>query len=276
MKKSFFWDIGFMCGIAILLFTSFSCNLYTSSLGNDLARNQLKVLKNASVSTLADIAAGVESANPETAAAIMELLGNKNGELTNLNIEQKEAILNLALDTTVPISTLTNIAKPLIDDLNGNVSDDDARKIVTDMLNSVNTFDTTALTTLLSDKDAMENADPSVLANAAVATIAQVGAKLDGDVDAFIDSDKNIDFKNETTDEIVKKLLEDKDGKPLTTSEEDKDALIAAVNVVKMLQDPSNPSSNDAGVTRPDLDPQDVKLLGLFSLDDILSGFGGN
>lgn len=267
MKKSFLWNIGSICGMA-LLFTLFSCDLYTNSIGEKVARDQSKVLKNASASDLAEMAAGVESANPETAVAIMELLANKTDEVKNLTIEQQEAILNLALDTTVSIGKLTDIAKPLLDDIGGSISDDDAKNMVKDILNSVNSFNTGALTTLLGDKKTMEFADPSVLANAAIASIAQVAASIDGGVDKFTNTTLSIDFAKNSPDEIVTKLL----GKNGT--QENKDELLVAIKVVKLLQDPTN--SNGSGIIRNDIKPEDVKLLGLVSLDQILQGLGGN
>lgn len=270
MKKSFLWNIGSICGI-VLLSTLFSCDLYTSSIGENVVRDQSEVLKNASASALAEMAAGVESANPETAVAIMELLGNKKDELKSLTIEEKEAILNLALDTTVSIGKLTEIAKPLLD--GGSISDDDAKKIVKDILNNVNSFNTDALTTLLEDPDTLKNADPSVLANAAIASIAQVATNVG--VEKFTDDALNINFEEDTPDDIVNKLL-GTDG-----TEEDKDELLAAITVVKLLQDPANHfgtnGTDSAGkvVTRNDIKPEDVKLLGLVSLDDILKGLGG-
>lgn len=256
--------------ITVLLSTLFSCELYTSSLAKELARDQDEILKNLSASALADMATGIESANPETAKAIMKTLGHiSQEELTSLLIEDKEAILNLALDATIPIGALKSITEPLIDG-GDDVSDDEATDMVTNIINNSNAFDTTALTTLLSDKKTMETADPSTLANAAVASITQIANRVDGGADKFTDPDNNIDFEGESTEVIVEKLL----GKD--PNETDKDELSVAINVIKLLQNPDDPVANGTGVERHDIDSNDVTVLGVISLDDILSGLGGN
>ena len=78
----------------------------------------------------------------------------------------------------------------------------------------------------------------------------------------------NIDFKNNSADDIVGKMLGP------SASDEDKAALKAAVNTAKLLSG-ADDAKDSAGNTVPkrDIDPEKVKLLGIKPLSDILKAF---
>lgn len=79
-----------------LLFTSIlylSCSMFTESWAKRAARNQYDVLKNASTEELADIAGEAQFSHPDTAAAIMDLLGEKGSALRDLSVQKKKKCL---------------------------------------------------------------------------------------------------------------------------------------------------------------------------------------
>lgn len=284
MKKKIEKHIICVCVSVVTLLMLSSCEMFTTSWGKNSVRDQPEVFADFSASDLAKMASSIEFANPETAKAIMEALAKKKNDLTGLNKEEKEAILDLALDTTLPMSSLMDIAKDLLKNLGSssdeNIGGDDAKEMLTEIFDAVNSFDTTAVTTLLTDKTTLQTADPSTLANAAIATLAQVAKSL-GPLgsDLFMGTgsglaDVTIDFKTQTPDKIVEELLKNAGvlGIDSAIVDENKDNLTAAITVLKLLSTGKVDLDGD-DVTREDLD--DVKLLGIVSLDDILGGLGG-
>lgn len=94
-----------------ILGTLLSCEIFTFSLGEDLVRDQNTLLENTSILAIADVAGDASSRNKETAIAIFEELANKTDEeIVDLNIGQKENILDLALDATLPIGVVATLA----------------------------------------------------------------------------------------------------------------------------------------------------------------------
>lgn len=271
-KKSFLRKSCRACGALILLCTLFSCEMFTTSLGKNSVRDQSEVVKKASASELADMAAGIDSANPATARAIMDALSGKADDLKNLSKEQKEAILNLALDATVPMGDITKITEDLLDkvgDPNFTVSATEAKSLVEDIFDSVTEFNTTALNTLLNDPDTLKTVDPSTLANAAVASIAQIAKTSNIDISNIED----VDFTGGTVDSIVAIFLPSKPAGQTSAefAKAEKD-LKTALTAVKVLLGKSV-EVGGKDIQRTDTD--DVKLLGMIPLKDVLKGMGG-
>lgn len=263
MKKNMF-------GKVVLLFLSLSvfflfsaCQMFTTSWGTKLQRNQQDVLKKASASDLLAFTQGSNASNPDTIKAVLNLLSTKSSEeLRGLSLSEKEIALTLALDATLPVKKISQIAEDA-DNLT-----DDPDKVMRNLLKETDTFDTKASRELLKDPEAMRKADPNVLANAAVAVMLQVTAKNGGydKIKSNIGS-QEVDFNGtEDAGAIVTKML------GTGGSSEDRAALEAAVNTAMLLQGSSRAKDSDGKpVSRPGL--KDVKLLGLMPLSDILDAF---
>ena len=269
MKKKSFEKIVFisLCFSVSVLFSA--CQMFTTSWGTKLQRNQQEFLKKASASDLLAFTQGANASKSETVKAVLNLLSQKDPEeLKKLPVADKETALKLTTDATLPMEKIGEIAAQA-----GNLAStpDEMGKIVKKLSDNMGTFDTKASAQLLSDPEAMRKADPNVLANAAVSLIAQVAAKNGG-----YDKIKNniqtaggsIDFKNHSADDIVGKML------GASASQEDKAALKAAVNAAKLLSGAGD-AKDSAGNTVPkrDIDPEKVKLLGIKPLSDILKAF---
>lgn len=255
---------------ALVLFSA--CQMFTTSWGKGLQRNQQNFLKKASASELLAFSQGAYASGNETVKAVLNLLSQKDPEeLKNLPVSDKETALKLTTDATLPMEKIREIAAEVTDS-GSSASPDSADKIVKKLLGNIDSFDTKAPVELLGDPVTMQNAKPSVLANAAVSVILQVAAK-NGGYDKIkqniTDNGGNIDFKTQTAESIVNKMLG-----AGSASTEDGKALMAAVNTAKLLSGASN-AEDSAGkpVTRPGIDPKAIKLLGLMPLNDILEVF---
>lgn len=270
MKKNMF-------GKVVLLFLSLSvfflfsaCQMFTTSLGKAFQRNQQDFLKRAEASDLLVFMQGANASNPDTMKAVLNLLSDKSSEeLRDLSLSEKETALTLTLDATLPMEKVSEIAAQA-SDLASGAAPDKAGEVVKKLLGDIDTFNTKASVQLLSDPEAMRKADPNVLANAAVAVMLQVTAKNGGydKIKQNIQGNGSVDFQADTADQIVNKMLN------ASASEDDKNALKAAVNAVKLLSGADN-AVDGAGkpVPKRDIDPKEVKLLGLMPLGDILGAF---
>lgn len=256
----------FVCVSVLVVFSA--CTMFTTSWGTKLQRKQQDVLSNASASELLAFSQGANASNPETVRAVLNLLSTKNPEeLRGLGLSDKEAVLNLTLDATVRMEKISEIASEVTNSASNSGKPDE---LVKKLLTETDTFDTTASVNLLSDPDTMKNADPDALANAAVAVIVQVAAKNGYEkIKQNIQAGGGVDFGSaETAEQIVDKMLGP------SASQEDKDTLKAAVNAAKLLSGAAN-AQDSAGqaVTRPGLDPKNIKLLGAVPLESILGAF---
>lgn len=263
MKKKFLRNIGVVCITAITLS---ACSMFTTSLGANLVRDQRELFATLNASALAKMADNIESANLDTANAIMEALGNKKDELLNLPLNDKEAILDLALDTTIPIGNVLDIVDGLVS--GETVETNDAEILINKIFDNVNEFDTTALRALLSDPETLQKADPLTLANAAIASIAQVAKKVG--IDNFAKGKDLPDLTDLDMDPAIAAaaLLPD-DATPAEQAD-----LVVALAVIKLLQG-GKPLVDGETVERADIVPEDIKLLGVISLADILDGISG-
>ena len=272
MKKLIFnvFLCGALCTACIFFF---SCEMFTTSLAKGARRDPKEVLKNLSPSELIAFSQnGAYAADPKTAAAILELLGKDKDKLKNLLPKEKEQVLALLPEASLPIKNIkTIVAEALKLGQNGATEQSD-KDFVKELMDNVQPVDTAAAATLLSDRKVMESAKPEKLATTAVTLMMQVVKNIGYDkVKANVrDSGDTIDFKTETADAIVTKML-GTDGSP-----SDKEALKAAVSAVQLLS--GNPNATDSAgnpVARDDIDPAKLQVGGAFSLDKVLKAFLG-
>lgn len=272
MKKLIFnvFLCGALCTACIFFF---SCEMFTTSLAKRARRDPKEVLKNLSPRELIAFSQnGAYAADPKTAAAILELLGKNKDELKNLPLKDKEQVLTLLPEASLPIKNIkTIVAEALKLGQNGATEQSD-KEFVDKLMDNVQPVDTAAASTLLSDRKVMESAKPEKLATTAVTLMMQAVKNVGYDkVKANVrNSGDTIDFKTETADAIVTKML-GTDGSP-----SDKEALKAAVSAVQLLS--GNPNATDSAgnpVARDDIDPAKLQVGGKFSLDKVLKAFLG-
>ncbi len=257
--------------IAGILYTS--CGMFTTSLAKNAQRDQKDVFKNASARELAAFAEGKISANPKTVAAIMDALGTKSpSELKSLSIKEKEAVLNLTLDASIPLKKVADIAQKALTDMKDSAKKKNAaERMVRNLIDSINTFDTTAPTQLLTDPQTMREADPGILANAAVALIIQTAAQKGFETIRNNIGTTAIDFKTQTPEAIVEKMLGAPQANETPEAKKSREALKAAVTAVKLLSG-AEVDTPDGKIKR-NITADSAKLLGLVSLTDILTSF---
>lgn len=257
-----------LCTVCVLFF---SCEMFTTSLAKGTRRDPRETLKNLSTSELIAFSQnGAYAADPKTAAAILELLGKDKDQLKNLPLKDKEQVLALLPEASLPIKNIKTIVAEALELGQNGATEQSDKEFVNKLMNNVQPVDTEAASTLLSDREVMKSAKPEKLATTAVTLMMQavknVGyAKVKTNV---MNSGGTIDFKTETADAIVTKML-GTDGSP-----SDKEALKAAVSAVQLLS--GNPNATDSAgnsVTRNDIDPAKVQVGGRFPLNKLLKAF---
>ena len=229
-----------------------SCSFFTTSLGKGLARDSDEIFKNASTADIVDFAKESGSADGEVAAGILDELATRTDDIPALSVEDKEDILQLAVDATISMEALTDVLKDV------DLENIDPNSLIDSVFDAIPEFDTAALEAIFNDTDSLANADTSVLATAAVVSLVQVvgsdGLKsimenagtieLDGDLDASVNSiAKAAGFEN----------------KPNVIEE-----LKTTVSVVQLL---SGETVN--GVTRTSEDLASINILGILNLGDL-------
>ncbi|MGI5173860.1 hypothetical protein H0R92_09710 [Treponema sp. OMZ 840] len=263
-KKKVFYAVlhVLLCAVLILCV---SCEMFTTSLAKGARRNQKEFLKKASASELIAFSQSSYSSNAETMAAVLDLLSGKSAdELKGLSLTEKEQALNLTFEATFPFSTIKKIGETAAQAGNNSVSGADVKNMVDEVINSLNSFDTAASAALLSDPEAMRKADPSQLANAAVAVLLQTTASVYQNLTNNVTPEN---LKAKTPQTIANDILgpgPDADGK--------KAALKASLEALKLLSGGQAYDSEGTVVGRT-IQPEDVNLLGVVSLADVLSQF---
>ena len=174
----------------------------------------------------------------EAGKQLLAALGKKD-DLSSLSVEQKNAVLNLSVNSSITSDTVSGILSAIKDTEN---SENKMEQLVTDILEKVDTTDISAVTQILSDKDSLSQLDDKALCLSSICLIAQVAKKenLLDKTDTIKEKISTL-FSSETTtedsiDKAVDKAVDNIAGSA-DCSEESKAALKAALNVVCELKD---------------------------------------
>lgn len=240
-----------------VVFTLSSCEIFTTSVGKGLARDNSKIYDKQSSSDLVELASSAEAINdPEISAQILEALGRKE-DLTSLSGDQKNTVLNLMIGATITSDAMSSVVENF-ENLSG---DGDIQEIIEDMLNSIGDADTAAVSTLLSDNESLSQLDPLTGCLASLCLIAQV-ARDENLTDSFSSLESTIgdatDVGNDT-DNIVESI---QSTLGTTFSESSANALNAALNCIQYYS--NNTNGTEQGV------------FGGFSVSDIFGAFGNH
>lgn len=267
MKKLIFnvFLCGALCTACIFFF---SCTMFTTSLAKGARRNQKNMLKNLSASDLIAFSKDPYAADPKTVSAILELLGTDKGELKSLPLEDKEQVLTLLPEVSLPMKSIKAIAEDAREMMNEGTTEEQGKKFVEKLMDNVQSIDTAAASTLLSDGDVMKNADPGKLATGAVTLMMQVVKNVGYETvkNNVSTSGGSIDFKNDMADDIITKML------GASGSASDREAFKAAVSAAKLLSGDSQVKDSDGKPVDRVITPSEVKVYGI-SLGDILKSF---
>jgi hypothetical protein len=224
-----------------LLFSFISCDFFVTSLGSGMQRDLNAALKKESAGDLAKLAKDPQFQDPSSGVAVLNALSGKSeADIQALSVSEQESIMDLALAVSIPTSVLTELA-----DIAQDPDNAEPKELFNTILGGINSFDTTVLQAILSDKDAQESASAESLISASVALVAQV-MKREGE---------NLDFDN------LGNLF---GGSSNINDEKISDKSKADIEAVKAIYD-----LFDEGGKRRD---EELTLFGL-SLEDL---FGGN
>lgn len=153
-----------------VVFTLSSCEIFTTSIGKGLARDNTEMYASQNASDLIDFAKTSEAINdPAVSAQILEALGTKNN-LTDLSNEDKNTVLELLIGSTITMDTISETLNS-IQTLEG---DDEVVTLLDTLLNSITDADTSAVAQLFTDPDSLENMDPFNAMLASMCIMAQV------------------------------------------------------------------------------------------------------
>jgi hypothetical protein len=165
-----------------LLFSFISCDFFVTSLGSGMQRDLNAALKKESAGDLAKLAKDPQFQDPSSGVAVLNALSGKSeADIQALSVSEQESIMDLALAVSIPTSVLTELA-----DIAQDPDNAEPKELFNTILGGINSFDTTVLQAILSDKDAQESASAESLISASVALVAQV-MKREGE---------NLDFDN--------------------------------------------------------------------------------
>ena len=257
-----------------LLFASIlylSCSMFTESWAKRAVRNQYDVLKNASTKELADIAGEAQFSHPDTAAAIMDLLGEKGSALRDLSVQKKEKVLTASMSASIPLSSLKKLADNNVF-LSGGGTPSSNSALIKNLSAAVNRFNPHVFEIILQDPEAMRSADPASLANATAAAFLQLiySAGFENIKNNIVASGSAVDVMTQDTDTVITKMLGTVSNPAYAKNAK---TLIAAVEAAKLLSGATGAfAAKDANRTPVVRNvPSDVKVLGVLPFSDILA-----
>lgn len=217
---------------SFIVFTLAGCSFFTTSWGEGARRDLGNRYAKLSSSELADLISDPMLINDtESSNQLLTALGERD-DLSSLSAEQKNGILNLSVNTSITADTVSEILSIVQDAVKS--GDDNVEGLVASILEKVNASDTQAVTKLLSDKDKLGELDGKALCLSSVCLVAQVAKKenIVDKADEIQEEIEKIADDNTDVDTAVNTILKD-----LDCSQESKDSLKAALNVVDYLKD---------------------------------------
>lgn len=113
--KRWFW---ISCVLIVFLLLHVSCRqLYTTSVGESLARDKVSISDKTSLKDLIDLSKDAETTSPESAKEILDVLAGKSpSDILALSTDDKTSILNLATTAAIDMSTLSNLVQDSTED----------------------------------------------------------------------------------------------------------------------------------------------------------------
>jgi len=227
----------------LTLISAVSCRqIFTTSLGESLARDGLTISPNTSLDELINLAASSEGADPDAAKAILAALGDKSdADVAALSVADQTEILNLATTASLDLPAVTTLLSQ-----SGDSADTD--QLVSDILGA---FDTTvnldAVLVVLSDTEALDTAPIDSLVFASAVVLADAANALGTDTVMTIMA---LNPAPTTAGDLTAYT-----GDPAV-----QDQILTILNVAETLS------------TRPDLDSASI---GGFNIADLLNGTQG-
>lgn len=163
-------NAGRLAGLLIsAMLLAVSCSqVFTTSAGSSLARDNPPISSSASLGEIIDIAQSRYVADPDVARELLSLLAEKDPlSIAVLSDEEKSSILNLGGSAVLDIETITDLAN--------NLSEYPGlqNELIQNALNTAaGNVDTTVLEQLISDTTVLQNCAPDSILLASVAIVA--------------------------------------------------------------------------------------------------------
>lgn len=169
--------------LSLLLFSLFSCDLFTHSIGSNLFGQNFsksyeeRFSSEKDTEALANLANNIEVQRDTdaTVALINELSSRPEDEITSLPIEAQNGIFNLLVSSAIPFSSIIQSVSQAQTE-----GTDSQNAIIDTLVNVARTVDTTAVAVLLNNPDTLAQADVTSLIVGSLAMITQIiGHELD-------------------------------------------------------------------------------------------------
>lgn len=223
-----------------------ACNFFTTSWGAGLKRDNVAGLSKLSVDDLALLLSDPEYlSDPESSGDLLGALGTKTTEeIQGLSQKDKESILDHTVAAGVPISVIAQIIEQ--------GEDVDLGSALSQLVSNSGDIDVTAAAAVLTDTETLKEADPTVIAAAALTIFIQVAAdETEGSENPEQAANEFLDMITETiTDSTPESSAEDivdqmiHDG---SISEESKEDMIAIITAMQVLSGTSSTGIDRSG-----------------------------
>lgn len=250
MKKKIFTLSVFIT----IVFNFISCSFFTNSWGKGVCRNMDTRFSNFKTEELADMSKDSALINDfNSSKALLVELGKKD-DLTSLSAQQKNDILNLMSNASIPTDVVVSIS-----DTVANVNSEDAAKeFVTSIFEQINSIDVEAATMILSDEEGLSSMDDKIICMSSICLAAQVAKSSDllSKTDEFQEQIKNVASASEGDREAAINSAVDAIFSGVEDAEESKEKLQIAFNAIYSVKE------------------SDVNLIPGMSLKDMFSKLG--
>ena len=203
--------------LCLVIFSSMSCEMFTTSLFKDAARDMSETMKNASTSDLLASGNNADILGDQAASqAALEELGKR--DLENITPVEAANVCGLASSAILPVSTLMGAIDKIMNATDTEDSDsdgsgdsektDNTADIITEILASIPKVETTAIETVLQNDTLVKETEIGSVAMATVSLMVSSLSKAD------LDQETQKKELEQITDNLNNKLTEEeiKDG----------------------------------------------------------------
>ncbi len=248
-----------ICFIFMLIIYTTGCDFFTTSWGKGLKKDNTESLSALPTDDLALLLSDPDYlSDPASSAELLAALGSKTlKEIQDLSLENKEAILDLTVTAGVPIETVSNLM--------GQAGEGNMGEILTDLVLNSEGIDVSAAAIVLTDEEVLEEADPMVIAAAALTVLVQVAAN----------ETEGVENQEEAVNDLISMVTETIADSPPgataediatqminegTLSEESRDEIMAVIMAMQVLS-----GTSSTGIDRSDEVSGMPDIGGLFS-----------
>ena len=227
--------------VCLIVLSTFSCEMFSTSLFKDMGRDLSEVMKNASTEDLISNGTNPDILGDQQASqAALEALGEH--DLTNITPEDATNVCTLATSAILPTSTLMDAIETITNASQEEIETEvDALNLINSILTTVPEVDTSALEQVLGNDTLVQEAEISSVAMATVSLMASALANENLETEQQL---VNIETITQNLQNVTPEDLENAENKEELISTvlsgtdfEDNPAMETAISAVLTLKD---------------------------------------